>query len=96
MLKIANWDKEFVVCTNACKKGLGGPLMQDGQVVCYESRKWNGHEKNYPTYDLELGSIVHALNMWRHYLLGRRFTLMSDHNGLQYLLDQLNLNGRKV
>jgi len=54
----------------------------------------NKHKQNYPTHDLELAMIIHALKMWRHYLLSRRFTLMSDHSGLQYLFDQLNLNGR--
>ena len=70
--------------------------MQEGRVVCYDSLKLNEHEKNYVTHDLDLGTIIHALNMWRHYLLGRRFVLMSDHNGLRYLLDQPNLNARKA
>jgi len=59
-------------------------------VVCYESRKLNEHEKNYPTHDLELATIIHALKMWRHYLLGRRFLFMSDHSGLRYLFYQSN------
>jgi len=96
VLKIADSDKEFVVCTNDCKKGLGGVLMWDGHVICYELRKLNEHEQKYPTHDLELAVIIHALNMWRHYILGRRFTLMSDHNGLWYLFDQPNLNGRQA
>ena len=44
-------------------KGLGGFLMQDNHVICYESRKLKEHEKNYATYDLELATIVHALKM---------------------------------
>ena len=47
------------------------------------------------THDLELVAIIHALRMWRHYFLGRRFVLMSDHSGLKYLFHQLNLNSRK-
>ena len=50
-------------------------------MVCYESHKLNKQEKKYPTYDLELVVIIDALKMWRHYLLGRRFVLMSDHSG---------------
>ena len=69
--------------------------MRDGQVVCYESRKMNEHEQNYLTHDLELVVIIHALKMWRHYRLGRRFVLMSDHSGLRYPFDQSNLNARK-
>ena len=94
VLKIVNLDKEFVVCTDAYKRGLGGVLMQEGHVVCYKSRKLNKHEQNYVTHDLELEAIIHASNMWRHYLLGRRYVIMSDHSGLRYLFDQPNLNAR--
>ena len=58
-----------MVCINACIEGLGGVLMQEGHVICYESKKLNGHERNYDMHDLELTTIVHALKMWRHYLL---------------------------
>ena len=61
--------------------------MQDGQVVCYESQKLNEHEQNCPTQDLEFEMIIHALNMWRHYFLGRKFLLMSDDIVLRYLFD---------
>ena len=57
--------------------------MQDNRVICYESRKLKEDEKNYATHDLELGAIVHALKMWRHYLMGRRFELRIDHCGLK-------------
>ena len=57
VLQFADPDKEFVVCTYACKRGLGGVLMRDEQVVCYESQKLNEHEQNYPTHDLELATI---------------------------------------
>ena len=61
----------------------------------YKLRKLNGHEINYVSHDLELDSIVHALKMWRHYLLGRRFVLMTDHSGLRYLFDQPKINASK-
>jgi hypothetical protein len=56
----------------------------------------NEHEQRYATHDLELAAIVHALKMWRHYLLGRRFVLMTDHCGLKYLFDQPKLNARQA
>ena len=96
VLQIADLDKGFVVCTHACKKGHSGVLMKDRLVVCYESRKMNENKKNYHTHDLELEAIIHTLNMWRHYILGRRFILMSDHSGFWYLFDQLNLNSRQT
>ena len=87
VLKVANPEKDFVVCTDACGKGLGGVLMQENHMICYESRKMKEHEKNYATHDLELAAIVHALKMWRHYLMGRRFELRTGHDGLKYLFD---------
>ena len=54
------------------KERIGGVLMQNGHVVCYESRKLKQHKKNYATHDLELVDIVHALKMWRHYLMGKK------------------------
>jgi hypothetical protein len=86
ILRIASPNEEFIVCTYACKEGLGGVLSQNGFGVCYESRKLKEHERHYATHDLELESIVHALRKWRHYLMGKRFELRTDHNGLKYLL----------
>ena len=84
ILKIADPDKEFVVCTDACREGLGGVLLQENSVIAYESRKLKIHEKNYSAYDLEFAAVIHALKMWRHYLLGKKFTLMTDHISLKY------------
>jgi hypothetical protein len=96
ILKIVDPEADFLMCTNAYKEGLEGVLMQGGSVFCYESRKLNEHEVNYVTHDLELAAIVHALKMWRHYLLGRKFLLMTDHYGLRYLFDQPKLNARQA
>ena len=95
VLNIVDPKNNFVVCTDACGQGLGGVLMQENHVVCYESRKLKDHEKNYDTHDLEIAAIVHALKMWRHYLMGKRFELKTNHCGLKYLFDQPTLNGRK-
>jgi hypothetical protein len=95
ILRIADPNEDFVVCTDACKEGLGGVLSQNGFVICYESRKLKEHERNYATHDLELAAIVHALKKWRHYLMGRRFKLRTDHNSLKYLFDQPTLNARQ-
>ena len=74
ILRIADPNKDFVVCTDACNDGLGVILTQYGHVIAYESRKLKIHENNYITYDLELAAIIHALKMWRHHLIGRKFT----------------------
>jgi hypothetical protein len=96
VLKIVDPENDFLMCTYAYKEGLGGVLMQGGSVVCYESQKLNEHEVNYVTHDLELAAIVHTLKMWRHYLLGRKFVLMTYHYGLRYLFDQPKLNARQA
>ena len=69
--------------------------MQYNHVVCYESKKLE-HVKKYATRDLELAAILHALNMWRHYLTGRKFELRTNHYGLKYLFDQPTLNARQA
>jgi hypothetical protein len=95
ILRIADPDEDFMVCMDACKEGLGGVLSQNGHVICYESRKLKEHERLYATHDLELEAIVHALKMWRHYLMGKIFELRTDHCGLKYLFGQPSLNARQ-
>lgn len=61
-------SKRFEVYCDASQHGLGCVLMQDRKVVAYASRQLRPHEKNYPTHDLELASVVFALKIWRHYV----------------------------
>jgi hypothetical protein len=96
VLKNIDPNKDFVVCIDACKERLGGDLNQNGHVICYESRKFKEHEINYATHDLELATIVHALRMWRHYLMGGKFELRIDHSGLKHLFEKQTLNSRKT
>lgn len=95
ILRISYPNEDFLVCIDACKEGIGGVLSQNGFVICYESRKLKKHERNYATHDLELAAIVRALRKWRHYLMGKRFEMRTDHNGLKYLFDQPTLNARQ-
>ena len=94
VLKNVDPFKDFIVCTNACKEGLSGVLIQENYVMDYESRKLKEHENNYAMHDLELVAIIHAFKMWRCYLIRRKFLLMSDNISLKYLFDQQNLNSR--
>jgi hypothetical protein len=59
--------------------------MQDGPVVSYASRQLRKHEENYPTHDMELVAVVHALKIWRHNLIGHRCEIYSDHKSLKYI-----------
>ena len=87
--------KEYVIYSDASLNGLGCVLMQEGKVVAYASRQLKPHEKNYPTYDLELAAIVFALKIWRHYLYGEKCFIYTDHKSLKYLPSQRELNLRQ-
>jgi hypothetical protein len=69
--------------------------MQDGHVVAYASRQLRKHEDKYLTHDLELAVVVHALKIWRHYIIGKRSEVYSDHKSLKYIFTQPNLNLRQ-
>ena len=73
-----------MIFSDASLNGLGCVLMQEGKVVAYASRQLKPHEKNYPTHDLELASIVFALKIWRHYLYGEKLFIYTDHKSLKY------------
>jgi hypothetical protein len=85
VLCLPNLEKEFQVYCDASRQGLESVLMQGGKVVAYASRQLKKYELNYPTHDLELASVVHALKIWRHYLTGKRCEVFTDHKSLKYI-----------
>jgi hypothetical protein len=88
-------NKPFDVYCDASGSGLGCVLMQEGRVIAYASRKLRRHEEHYPTHDLELAAVVHALKIWRHYLLGNVCHIYTDHKSLKYIFTQSELNMRQ-
>ncbi|GJY22798.1 putative reverse transcriptase domain-containing protein [Tanacetum coccineum] len=95
ILALPEGSKDFIAYCDASKKGLGAVLMQREKVISYASRQLKIHEKNYTTHDLELGAVVFALKIWRHYLYGTKCTVFTDHKSLQHILDQKELNMRQ-
>ncbi|GJV61265.1 putative reverse transcriptase domain-containing protein [Tanacetum coccineum] len=95
ILALPEGSENFVVYCDASHKGLGAVLMQKEKVIAYASRQLKIHEKNYTTHDLELGAVVFALKMWRHYLYGTKCVVFTDHKSLQHILDQKELNMRQ-
>src|SRR3954447_25657116 len=87
--------QSFDVYCDASKLGLGAVLMQNGKVIVYSSRQLRPHEQNYPTHDLELTAVAHALKAWHHYLVGNRCELYTDHKSLKYIFTQRELNMRQ-
>ncbi|KAI3761820.1 hypothetical protein L1987_52242 [Smallanthus sonchifolius] len=69
--------------------------MQRGKVIAYASRQLKIHEKNYTTHDLELGAVVFALKIWRHYLYGTKCVVFTEHKNLQHIFNQKELNMRQ-
>ena len=84
----------YVIYCDASGVGLGCVLMQHDKVKAYASRTLRKHEKNYPTHDLELAVVVHALKIWRHYLYCVHVDIYKDHKSLQYIFKQKELNIR--
>nr|GEX28169.1 putative reverse transcriptase domain-containing protein [Tanacetum cinerariifolium] len=95
ILVLPEGSKDFVAYCDASLKGYGAVLMQREKVIAYASRKLRTHEENYMTHDLELGTVVFALRLWRHYLYGVKCIMFTDHKSLQYILDQKELNMRQ-
>ncbi|GKA08425.1 putative reverse transcriptase domain-containing protein [Tanacetum coccineum] len=95
ILALPEGSKDFIAYCDASIKGLGAVLMQRDKVIAYASRQLKIHEKNYTTHDLELGAVVFALKIWRHYLYGTKCTVFTDHKSLQHILNQKELNMRQ-
>jgi hypothetical protein len=95
VLTMPDMEKLFSIYCDVSGQGLGCVLMQDGHVVAYASRQLRKHEEKYPTHDLELAAVVHALKIWRHYIIGKRCDVYSDHKSLKYIFTQPDLNLRK-
>ncbi|GJZ00662.1 putative reverse transcriptase domain-containing protein [Tanacetum coccineum] len=84
ILVLPEGSEDFIAYCDALKKGLGAVLMQREKVISYASRQLKIHEKNYTTHDLELGAVVFALKIWRHYLYGTKTTAKISSNGYDY------------
>ena len=95
ILIVSDMGQGYTVYCDALRAGLGCVLMQSVRVVAYGSRQLKNHEQNYPAHDMELATVVFALNIWRHYLYGEEFEVYSDHKSLKYIFTQRDLNMRQ-
>ncbi|GJW32667.1 putative reverse transcriptase domain-containing protein [Tanacetum coccineum] len=95
ILALPEGTRGFVVYCDASLKGYGAVLMQREKVISYASRQLKVHDENYTTHDLELGAVVFALRLWRHFLYGTKCVVFTDHKILQYILNQKELNLRQ-
>nr|GEW31735.1 putative reverse transcriptase domain-containing protein [Tanacetum cinerariifolium] len=95
ILALPEGNDDFVVYCDASIQGLGVILIQREKVIAYASRQLKPHEENYTTHDLELGAVVFAIKIWRHYLYGTKCIMFTDHKSLQHVLNQKELNMRQ-
>jgi hypothetical protein len=95
VLVLPDIHNDFTIYCDASRQGLGCVLMQEGRVITYASRQLKTHEQNYPTHDLELAAVVHTLKIWRHYLIGNKCEIYTDHKCLKFIFTQLDLNLRQ-
>ncbi|GJT78235.1 putative reverse transcriptase domain-containing protein [Tanacetum coccineum] len=95
ILALSEGSENFMVYCDASHKVFGVVLMQKERVIAYASHQLKIHEKNYTKHDFELGAVVFALKMWRHYLYDMKCVVFTDHKSLQHILDQKELNMRQ-
>jgi hypothetical protein len=95
VLVMPDLQKSFDIYCDASRQGLGCVLMQEGHVIAYPSRQLRKHELNYPTHDLELAVVVHALKIWRHYVMGTTCQIDKNHKSLKYIFTQKDLHLRQ-
>jgi hypothetical protein len=95
VLIMSDLQKGSDIYCDVCRQGLGCVLMQEGHVIAYVSRQLRKNELNYPTHDLELTLIVHALKIWRHYIMGTKCQVYTDHKSLKYIFTHKDLNLRQ-
>jgi len=84
VLAYPDWDKEFVLITDAAKTGSGFIISQRDandrlRVICYGGRQWNKHEQEMSASEMELASILYAIESNSQFFLSKRFTILTDH-----------------
>ncbi|KAK8935082.1 hypothetical protein KSP39_PZI013667 [Platanthera zijinensis] len=88
VLSLPDFNKEFVLKTDASGVGIDVVLMQEGRPLAFYSKALAPRTLGLSTYEKEMLVIIHAVAMWLPYLLGRHFTIRTDHQSLKHFLDQ--------
>jgi hypothetical protein len=88
VLALPDFTKTFVLECDASGKGIGAVLMQEGRPLAFTSKQLSEKNLGKPIYEKEMLAILHAVELWRPYLLGQRFQIKTDHQSLKYFLEQ--------
>ncbi|MCO5612093.1 hypothetical protein L7F22_066355 [Adiantum nelumboides] len=96
VLALPDLSKPFEVQCDACGDCLGAVLLQEGHAIAYESRRLSSDEQILGIYEKELLAVLHALDSWKHCLLGTPFFLRTDHQSLKYFMMQTKLSDKQM
>ena len=100
MLVLPDPKLPFTITMDVSNFAIGAVLRQNhskgDQPVIYESRKLNHAEQNYPIHEKELLAIIHVIRLWKSYLEGQKFMVITDHASLEYIKTQHNLSKRQA
>ena len=96
LLKLPDLEKKFETHCDASGDSVGAVLSQEGQPIAYESRRLHSEERTLGIYEKELLSLIHALDSWKHYLLGTPFIIRTDHQSIRYFMTQTKLSDKQM
>ncbi|MCO5601473.1 hypothetical protein L7F22_055594 [Adiantum nelumboides] len=96
LLVLPDLKKPFEVHCDTCGDSIGAVLSQEGHPIAYESRRLNSQERGLGVYEKELISVIHALQSWKHYLLGTAFVIYTDHQSIRYFMTQTKLSKKQM
>ena len=96
VLVLPDLMKPFEVNCDASGECLGAVLLQEGHAIAYESRRFHPQERVLGIYEKELLAVMHALDSWKHYLLGNPFIIRTDHQSLKYFMTQTKLSDKQM
>ena len=88
VLALPDFTMEFVIETDASGSGIGAVLMQQGHPLAFISKALSVKHQALSAYDKEMFAILFAVKKWHYYLVGRHFTIRTDHQPLRYLMQQ--------